>query len=317
MTTTSDPRIVIALGGNALGDSPAQQLTNLGAAVPSLVNLIESGYEIVVTHGNGPQVGLISKVFELGVQHQIAPPGFDLAECTALSQGYIGYHLQQCLQRELHCREMPYHVATVVTQVEVDPGDPAFQKPTKPVGSFVGEAQAREMMAAESGLTMVEDSGRGWRRVVASPKPRRIVEEASILHLLDHEFVVVACGGGGVPVISDGEDGYLGVPAVIDKDLASALLAEAVDATVLVILTAIDGVAIDFGKPTQRTLREMTLADVARYTAEGQFAAGSMLPKVEAAANFVAGGPGRIAVICDLQDAARALRGEVGTRITA
>lgn len=315
MIALQDPRIVIALGGNALGDSPADQLANLGAAVPSLVDLIESGYEIVVTHGNGPQVGLINRVFDLGVQQNIAPPGFDLAECTALSQGYIGYHLQQCLQRELHKRGMPWHVATVVTQVEVDRDDPAFGLPTKPVGSFVDEATAQQMMAAEPGLTMAEDSGRGWRRVVASPRPKRIVEQASILNLLDHEFVVVACGGGGVPVVDDGNYGHEGVPAVIDKDLASALLAEAVDAQVLVILTAIDGVALDFGKPTQRVLGEMTLKEVERYAAEGHFAAGSMRPKVEAAATFVAGAPGRFAVICDLHEAAGALQGVSGTRI--
>lgn len=312
-----DPRVVVALGGNALGNSPAEQLERIRAAAPALVGLIEEGYEIVISHGNGPQVGLIQQVFQHGAQAGIAPEGFDLPECTALSQGYIGYHLQQCILRELRNRSLPWHVSTVVTQVEVDPADPAFDTPTKPVGSFYDEETARRMMAEDPGVTMVEDSGRGWRRVVASPAPRRIVERDSILHLLDHEFVVVACGGGGVPVVDDGEGGHRGVPAVIDKDLASALLADAVEASVLVILTAVDRVAINFGTPEQEDLAEMTLADVERYTDEGQFAPGSMLPKVTAAAEFVRGGPGRTAVICDLHRAAEALRGSTGTRIRA
>ncbi|HZK04527.1 MAG TPA: carbamate kinase [Actinomycetaceae bacterium] len=311
------PRAVVALGGNALGESPGEQLANLRAAVPALVGLVERGYEIVLTHGNGPQVGLINLAFERAAELGITPAALELPECTAVSQGYIGYHLQQSLQRELHTRRVARHVATVVTQVEVDAGDPAFSTPTKPVGSFVSEVTARKLMEADPSLTMVNDSGRGWRRVVASPKPRRIVEADSVFGLLNSGFIVVACGGGGVPVVDDGEGGHTGIPAVIDKDFASALLAEAVDATALIILTTVDRVAINFGTPEQIDLAEMTVAEVERHTADGHFAAGSMLPKVTAAANFVRSAPGRTAVICGLHQAAEALAGTAGTMIRA
>lgn len=308
-------RIVIALGGNALGDTAAEQRARIDEAAPALVGLIAQGHEIIVSHGNGPQVGAISLAFATAAQHTDRVPTMDLPECTAMSQGYIGYHLQQGIARELRRVGMPWHVATVVTQVEVDPADPAFENPTKPIGGFYDEATARAMMAADPALRMTEDSGRGWRQVVASPRPVGIVEKDSILNLLDHEFIVVACGGGGVPVVRTPAGDHRGVAAVIDKDFASAVLAEAVGADYLFILTAVDRVAVDFGKPTQRDLDDLDLAAAQRLVDEGQLGAGSMLPKVQAAMTFAASAPGRRAVICSLEKAPLAMRGESGTCI--
>lgn len=308
-------RIVIALGGNALGDTAAEQRARIDAAAPALVGLIAQGHEIIVSHGNGPQVGAISLAFATAAEHTDRVPTMDLPECTAMSQGYIGYHLQQGIARELRRVGMPWHVASVVTQVEVDPADPAFAHPTKPIGGFYDEATARAMMAADADLRMVEDSGRGWRQVVASPRPVRIVEKDSILNLLDHEFIVVACGGGGIPVVRTPDGDHHGVAAVIDKDFASAALAEAVGADYLFILTAVDRVAVDFGTPAQRDLEDLDLAEAQRLVDEGQLGAGSMLPKVQAAMTFAASGPGRRAVICSLEKAPLAMRGESGTTI--
>lgn len=309
-------RIVIALGGNALGDTAAEQRDRIAAAAPALVGLIAQGHEIIVSHGNGPQVGAIRLAFETAAA--AAPgrvPAMDLPECTAMSQGYIGYHLQQGIAAELRRVGMPWHVATVVTQVEVDPADPAFAAPTKPIGAFYDEPTARAMTAADPTLRMVEDAGRGWRVVVASPRPVRIVERESILNLLDHEFIVIACGGGGVPVVREPDGRLRGVDAVIDKDFASAALAEAVGADHLFILTAVDRVAIGFGTPGQRDLDRLCVDEAQRYVEEGQFAAGSMRPKVEAAIRFASSGPGRTAVICSLEKAPLAMRGESGTVI--
>ncbi len=310
-------RIVIALGGNALGDTAAEQRARIDAAAPALVGLIAQGHEIIVSHGNGPQVGAISLAFATAAEHTDRVPTMDLPECTAMSQGYIGYHLQQGIARELRRVGMPWHVASVVTQVEVDPADPAFAHPTKPIGGFYDEATARSMMAADPDLRMVSDSGRGWRQVVASPRPVRIVERDSILNLLDHEFIVVACGGGGVPVVRTEAGDHRGVAAVIDKDFASAALADAVGADYLFILTAVDRVAVDFGTPAQRDLEDLDLAEAQRLVDDGQLGAGSMLPKVQAAMSFAASGPGRRAVICSLEKAPLAMRGESGTTIHA
>ncbi|NTW39110.1 MAG: carbamate kinase [Cellulomonadaceae bacterium] len=309
-------RIVIALGGNALGRTAQEQRTCIDAATPSLVGLIAQGHEIIVSHGNGPQVGAINLAFEVAAQHTDRVSPMDLPECTAMSQGYIGYHLQQGIAKELHRVGMPWHVASVVTQVEVDPHDPAFDHPTKPIGGFYDEAAARELMAARPGLVMVEDSGRGWRTVVASPRPVDIVERDSILNLLDHEFIVVACGGGGVPVVKDADGDYRGVAAVIDKDFASAKLAEVVGADFLFILTAVDRVSIAFGTPQQWDLDSLDVATAQRYLDEGQFGAGSMAPKVQAAMEFAASGPGRKAVICSLEKAPLAMQGRSGTVIS-
>jgi len=310
-------RIVIALGGNALGDTPWEQRKRTEAAASSLVGLISAGHEIVLSHGNGPQVGAISLAFDIASRHSDRIVPMDLPECTAMSQGYIGYHLQQAVARELRARGMPWHAATVVTQVEVDPADPAFAHPSKPIGSFYDEQTARRLMADDPAYVFAEDSGRGWRRMVPSPRPVAIVERDAILSLLDHEFIVIAGGGGGVPVVRDENGDYRGVPAVIDKDFASATLARAVGADYLFILTAVDRVAIGWGGPDQRELDELDPRTARRYIAEGQFGAGSMLPKVQAGVEFATSGPGRQTVICSLDKAASAMTGHGGTRIHA
>jgi len=309
-------RIVIALGGNALGSTAEEQQARVEAACPALVGLISQGHEIIVSHGNGPQVGMIHLAFDEAskVNGKVAP--MPLQECTAMSQGYIGYHLQKGIAKELRLRGMPWQVATVVTQVVVDPADPAFQNPTKPIGAFYDEETARQMMAENSGLVMAEDSGRGWRRFVPSPKPVDIAERKSILNLLDNEYIVIACGGGGIPVTRDENGDYHGVSAVIDKDFASAKLAEVVGADYLFILTAVDHVCINFGKPNQEELTAMSSGEAEMYIRSGQFGAGSMLPKVEAAVSFVKSGWGKRAVIASLEKAPQAMRNESGTLIT-
>ncbi len=309
-------RIVIALGGNALGNTPEEQQRAVETACPALVGLIAQGHEIIISHGNGPQVGMIDLAFETASRQNPKVAPMPLPECTAMSQGYIGYHLQKGIQKELRIRKMPWQVATVVTQVVVDEKDPAFSNPTKPIGAFYDEKTARAMMDAEPGLIMKEDAGRGWRRMVPSPKPMDIAERKSILNLLDNEYIVIACGGGGIPVTRDKNGDYHGVPAVIDKDFASAKLAEAVGADYLFILTAVDHVCIHFGKPDQRELTQMTAEEAERWLGEGQFASGSMQPKVEAAVGFVKSGWDRRAVIASLEKAPQAMRNESGTLIT-
>ncbi len=308
-------RIVIALGGNALGNNPEEQRERIAASAPALIGLISQGHEIIISHGNGPQVGAISRAFDLASRADDRVAAMDLPECTAMSQGYIGYHLQQGIDRELRRQRMPWHVATVVTQVEVAADDPAFASPSKPIGGFYDERTARELMSKDPDLMLVEDSGRGWRRMVASPRPIDIVERDSILNLLDHEFIVIACGGGGVPVVRDEEGAYHGVPAVVDKDFAAARLAQAVAADRLFILTAVDRVAINWGRPDQTELTELDPRSAQRYITEGQFGAGSMLPKVQAGVEFAGSGPGRRAVICSLEKAALAMSGQSGTVI--
>ena len=310
-------RIVIALGGNALGNTPREQKEKIEHATPALVGLISQGYEIIISHGNGPQVGMINLAFsESSKQNEKIPP-IDLPECTAMSQGYIGYHLQNGIKRELRREGMPWHVASMITQVVVDENDPAFKNPTKPIGAYYTEEEAREIMSQNPGLVFREDAGRGFRRMVPSPSPCGIVERASILNLLDNEFIVIACGGGGIPVIRRGDGDYEGVAAVIDKDFASAYLAEACDADYLFILTAISKVAINFGKPNQAFLDKMTVKEAERYCEEGHFAPGSMLPKVRAAIHFAKSRVGRRAIIADLSEAPLAIRGLAGTEISA
>jgi carbamate kinase len=310
-------RIVIALGGNALGSTPQEQQERIAASAPALVGLISLGHEIILSHGNGPQVGAISLAFDTASRHSDRITPLDLPECTAMSQGYIGYHLQQGIRRELRIQQMPWHVATVVTQVEVAADDPAFADPTKPIGSFYDEDAARRLMAKNPGMVLAEDSGRGWRRLVPSPRPIDIVERDSILNLLDHEFIVIACGGGGVPVVRTEDGDYRGVPAVIDKDFASAKLAEAVGADYLFILTAVDKVSLNWGRPDQRDLDDLDADTAQRYIDQGHFGAGSMLPKVQAAVEFARSGTGRRAVICSLDKAPLAMTGRSGTVIHA
>ncbi len=309
-------RIVIALGGNALGKTPADQIEKIHQATPSIVGLIEQGHEVVISHGNGPQVGMINLAFDVASKHDSNIASFELPECTAMSQGYIGYHLQQGLLRELRMRKMPWHAATVVTQVEVDKNDQAFSNPTKPIGAFYTKEEAEDIMKQDPTVTFKEDAGRGYRRVVASPKPINIVESDSIVQLVNNEFIVIASGGGGVPVYKNEDGDYIGIPAVIDKDFASAKLAELVDADYLFILTAVDRVSINFGKPDQKDLATLSIEEANQYIAEGHFAPGSMLPKVQAAMNFAQSKPGRKAVIGSLEKAIQAMNGESGTVIT-
>lgn len=310
-------RIVIALGGNALGNNAKEQQERIEHAAPSLINLIKQGNEILVSHGNGPQVGMINLAFDEAAKKDERIEKMDLPECTAMSQGYIGYHLQKGITKEVRKEGKPWKTATVVTQVIVDETDPAFQDPTKPIGAFYDGKTAAKLMKENPGVTFVEDAGRGWRQVVASPKPVDIVEKDSIRSLLDDDFIVIACGGGGVPVTKDRNGDYHGVSAVIDKDFSAAKLAELVDAEYLFILTAVDHVAINFGKPNQQELSEMSLAQAEQYCKEGQFAAGSMLPKVQAAMNFVKSGKNRKAIIASLEKAPEAIQGKSGTMIHA
>ncbi len=306
-------RIVIALGGNALGNTPEEQKAKVGNAAKTIVDLVAQGHELIIAHGNGPQVGMIN----LGLSHSAADgvikAEMPFPECGAMSQGYIGYHLQNAIARELHAQGLAKNVVTLVTQVEVDAADPAFKNPTKPIGAFYSEEEAKEKMAADPTCVFKEDAGRGWRKVVASPLPVDVVEKASVLHLVDAGFLVIACGGGGIPVVKQGEGDYVGVPAVIDKDYASECLAEIVDADYLYILTAVDRVCINFNKPDQKEIKEMSCQEAEEYAQQGQFAPGSMLPKVKASMKFASSKAGRKAVICSLEKAALALTGESGT----
>ena len=305
-------RIVVALGGNALGKTPTEQLSLVRETARPLVDLVEKGYDLIIGHGNGPQVGMINLAMEYSAQRGGGTPFMPFPECGAMTQGYIGYHLQQALQRELQRRGIRKNVVTLVTQVVVDPDDPGFQHPTKPVGCFYTRDQA-EKMAANKGLTFMEDAGRGYRRVVPSPIPRRIVEIEVVEQLVKSGTIVITVGGGGIPVVDTGH-GLQGVEAVIDKDRASALLAKELKADRLIILTAVDRVCVNFGKPDQTALSQMTVADCERYIAEGQFAPGSMLPKVESCLDFVRGSEGA-ALITSLSRAGEALEGKTGTVI--
>ena len=256
-------------------------------------------------------------MINLGLSHSAADgvikAEMPFPECGAMSQGYIGYHLQNAIAHELHAQGLAKNVVTLVTQVEVDAADPAFKNPTKPIAAFYSEAEAKEKTAADPTCAFKEDAGRGWRKVVASPLPVDVVEKASILHLVDAGFLVIACGGGGIPVMKQGEGSYVGVPAVIDKDYASECLAEIIDAEYLYILTAVDRVCINFNKPDQKEIKEMSCREAEAYAQQGQFAPGSMLPKVKASMKFAASKAGRKAVICSLENAALALSGKSGT----
>lgn len=310
----STKRVVVALGGNALGATPREQLQLIENTATALADVIAAGTEVVITHGNGPQVGMIKVATDESAKHGFTAP-IPFAECGAMSQGYIGYHLAQALRNELAARGLPQETAAIVTQAVVDAEDPAFDHPTKPIGSVFTKEEA-EQLTAQTGNTYVEDSGRGWRWAVASPHPLRIAEIDVIEKLLDAGVHVIASGGGGVPVV-DTERGLSGVAAVIDKDLSASLIARAIDADELVILTAVDHVCLDYGTPSQRRLEELTAAEARDYAREGYFAKGSMLPKIEACLEFVESAPGRIARITSLERAADALRGATGTSIVA
>ncbi len=309
-------RIVVALGGNALGNNLPEQMAAVKETARAIADLIEGGNEVVVAHGNGPQVGMIqaamTELTRSDPEKYIPCP---LSVCVAMSQGYIGYDLQNALREELLDRGIRKGVTTVLTQVEVDPKDPAFQHPTKPIGSFMTEEEAQRMVK-ERGYDVMEDAGRGWRRVVASPKPVSVVELDTIQALVDSGHVVIACGGGGIPVFATEGHHLKGAAAVIDKDFASEKLAELLDADYLIILTAVEKAAIHFGKPEQKWLDTISVAEAQQYCDEGHFAPGSMLPKVQAAMNFAASKPGRRALITLLEKARDGIEGRTGTVIT-
>ena len=310
-------RIVVALGGNALGSNLLEQMISVTDAVKPIADLVEAGYEVVVTHGNGPQVGVIQDAMTLlSRENPEKHPHFPLSVCTAMSQGYIGYDVTNKLREELLDRGIKKGVSCVLTQVEVDPDDPAFLNPTKPIGPFLTKEEA-EAKAALRNHKFIEDSGRGYRRVVASPAPISIIEIDTIRTLADAGYVVIAAGGGGIPVFRAENNHLKGSPAVIDKDRASELLAEELDADFLIILTAVENAAINFGKPDEKKLGDIRVEEAKKYIAEGQFAPGSMLPKVEAAVKFAESKPGRTALITLLEKARDGIDGKTGTRIHA
>ena len=307
-------RIVLALGGNALGGNLHEQMVAVNRAAKAIADLIEDGYEVVISHGNGPQVGMINLAMETAAkvdEHLFYVP---MSVCVAMSQGYIGYDIQNALREELLNRGVDKPVATIITQTLVDENDPDFADPTKPIGAFYSEKEAAEMTLR--GYTMKEDAGRGWRRVVASPLPVGIVEIETVRALLEAGQIPIAAGGGGIPVKKIEGRHLKGTSAVVDKDFASAKLAELLDADMLIILTAVEKVAINFGKPNQEWLSNMSAEDAERYISEGHFAPGSMLPKVEAALAFVKSGPGRKAMITMLSKARDGLAGNTGTVIS-
>ena len=307
-------RIVIALGGNALGKNLGEQWAAVKVTANAIADLIEDGHEVVIAHGNGPQVGMIQNAFAAYHKQEAKSDIMPLSVCVAMSQGYIGYDLQNCIGEELDRRGLNKHIATVLTQVAVDPKDPAFEHPTKPIGAFMTEQEAKKL-AAEKGIDVAEDAGRGWRQVVASPKPVEIVEIETVRALMQANHAVIAAGGGGIPVIWEDKYHLKGVPAVIDKDFASECMAEQLDADMLIILTAVEKVAINYRKENEQWLSELTPAEARKYAAEGQFAPGSMLPKVEAAVKFAESKPGRTALITLLEKARDGIAGKTGTAI--
>ena len=308
-------RIVIALGGNALGNTLPEQMIAVKETARAIADLIEDGNDVVIAHGNGPQVGMLQKAMaELTRSDPEKYIPCPLSVCVAMSQGYIGYDLQNALREELLDRGIQKGVSTVLTQVEVDPKDPAFAHPTKPIGAFMTKEEA-DKMVAERGYEVMEDAGRGYRRVVASPLPQSIVEIESIRDMVEAGLVVVACGGGGIPVFRTEGHHLKGAAAVIDKDFASCVLAEQLNADALIILTAVEKVAIRFGQPDQEWLSELTPAQAEQYIAEGHFAPGSMLPKVQAAVRFAKSAPGRTALITLLDKARDGIAGKTGTAI--
>ena len=307
-------RIVIALGGNALGKNLPEQMQAVKETSKAIVDLIEAGHQVVIAHGNGPQVGMIQNAFAAYRKQEPSADVMPLSMCVAMSQGYIGYDLQNALKEELLNRGLQQGVATVLTQVVVDADDPAFKNPTKPIGAFMTKEEA-EKIAAEKGYTMVEDAGRGYRQVVPSPKPIDVIEKNTVKALVDNGTVVITVGGGGIPVIAVERHHLKGAAAVIDKDFASELLAEQLNADMLIILTAVEKVAVNFSKPDQKWLDSLTPEEARAYMAEGQFAPGSMLPKVEAAVKFAESKPGRTALITLLEKARDGIDGRTGTRI--
>ena len=305
-------KVVLALGGNALGNSPEEQIKVVRKTAVSIVDLVEDGNEVIVCHGNGPQVGMINLAMETAHNSNPQISNMPFAECVAMSQGYIGYHLQKAIKNELSKRNMKNAVSTIITQVKVDKNDEAFANPTKPVGLFYSKEES-EKLAAESGYTFKEDANRGYRRVVPSPKPIDIIEKEEINTLIKENYIVIAGGGGGIPVVEN--DGQLeGIGAVIDKDFTSEKLAEISDADLLIILTAVEKVCINYGTENEEGLDELNLSRAQKLIEEKQFAEGSMLPKVKACLSFIQSGEGKTALITSLEKAKEGINGLTGTR---
>jgi carbamate kinase len=305
-------KIVFALGGNALGNTPEEQLKLAYEVAQPILTLIQEGHQIVIVHGNGPQVGLIKTGLDIGHKHNPKIPFIDLNHAGAMSQGYIGYALQKAFRNTALRMGISIQPVTLITQVEVDPLDTAFSNPTKPIGDFATLAEAEVLRG--QGFTMVEDAGRGYRQVVPSPKPQSIIEKDMIKKLMDDGYLVIAAGGGGIPVVKKGND-LVGIDAVIDKDFASSKLADLIQADRLILLTSVTRVMVNYGKPNVQPLTTMTRSEALKYIAEGQFAPGSMLPKVEAALLFVKDQPKRKAIIASLKETKLAIEGKSGTTI--
>ena len=306
-------KIVLALGGNALGNTPEEQKEAVKTTAKSIIDLIQSGNKVIIGHGNGPQVGMINNAMDIAAKAEAKIPKMPFPECGAMSQGYIGYHLQNAIKNEAVKRgraDLP--VVTIVTQTLVDENDPAFKNPTKPVGSFMTKEEADVLIA--KGIAVKEDAGRGYRKVVPSPKPVDIVEKDSLMKVFDDRIVMICGGGGGIPVVKRGDE-LVGVPAVIDKDFTCEKIAEILDADVFLVLTAVDKVAIRFGQPDVKWLDTITLDEVQKYIDDKEFAEGSMLPKVLAAVEFAKSKKGRKAIITSLEKADEAIAGKTGTVI--
>lgn len=308
-------KIVIALGGNALGKDPLEQLTLLKGVATTIVNLVKEGNQIVLTHGNGPQVGQIFLAMDYSSNGSAGTPKMPFAECGSMSQGYIGYQLQQCIQDELEHQGIVRDCVTLITQVLVDPMDSAFDNPSKPIGMFYSKEEAMKIQQ-DKGYIFVSDAGRGYRRVVPSPMPKDIIEKNVIKLLVNNNNIVIAAGGGGIPVIKTDKIELLeGVEAVIDKDKTAALLGNLIDADVLLILTAVDKVCLNYNTDKQEDVDFMDIETAKRYIDEGQFARGSMLPKIEACISFVKNSDNKKAIIGSLDKASEAINGKSGTII--
>lgn len=305
-------RIVMALGGNALGSGLAGQMKAVKSTAQTIAALVAEGHQLVITHGNGPQVGMIHQAFEAAATTSAHSPVLPMSVCVALSQGYIGYDLQNALREALLDAGITKNVVSLITQVRVEAQDPAFTHPDKPIGSFLADEEAAKLR--KTGVLLMEDAGRGWRRVVASPKPQEIIESRSVKTLLEAGQIVITVGGGGIPVIAT-DNRLHGANAVVDKDWASAVLAKEIDADMLIILTAVEKVAINYNQPDERWLDTLSPEQAHRYIAGHQFAPGSMLPKVEAAVSFAESKPGRQALITLLSKAGEGIAGRTGTLI--
>ncbi len=308
-------KVVVALGGNALGNNAKQQQEKLALAVKPIVDLISKGHNVVVTHGNGPQVGAINLAFSEAAKNNSKIPVMPLPECIAMSQGYIGYHIESQIKRELYKRNISREVVSVITEVVVDKNDEAFSNPVKPIGGYYSKEEIEKLCKENDKIKYSEYEGRGYRQVVASPMPIDIVEKDSITDLIQKQIIVITCGGGGIPVAMEKEGIYEGVDAVIDKDFASARLADIINADSFFIFTEADKVYLNFGKPNQKGIDVLTVEQAKKYRSDGHFAPGSMKPKIDAAIKFVEGGKNRQAIICSLENASEAISGNGGTKI--